>query len=106
MSQHIIEVQIVYALPDTSWIKAMTVARGSTPEDLIRDSGFLLEFPSLKQQFNNNELAYGVYSQRVDQHYLLEQGDRLEIYRPLQADPKDVRRELAKQGKTMGSQSS
>jgi len=46
-------------------------------------------------------LSIGVFSQKVAHDYLLEEGDRLEIYRPLTADPKEVRRQLALIGKTM-----
>ncbi len=94
---HTIDVQIVYAFPKKAWIKDLTVSRGSTPVDVIQLSGILNEFEELR----SIKLNYGVYSKRVDQHYLMCNGDRLEIYRPLTADPKTVRRELAKAGKTM-----
>lgn len=95
-------VHIVYAPPSGLWLKTLTLLRGSTPADLIQESGLLTHFPELQTVFDASELAYGVYSQRVDPNYLLQEGDRLEIYRPLTADPKQVRRELAKLGKTMG----
>lgn len=94
---HTIDVQIVYAWSKKAWIKDLTVSRGSTPSEVIELSGILDEFPSLSLK----ELHYGVFSKRVDQHYLMNDGDRLEIYRQLTADPKTVRRELAKAGKTM-----
>ena len=43
-----------------------------------------------------------MYADKIEPDYLLEQGDRVEIYRPLLADPKEVRRQLALVGKTMG----
>jgi len=99
---HTIEVQIVYVLKQKFWQKRLTIARGSTPMDVIQHSGLLNEF----QELDISELSYGVYSQRVDQNYLLNNGDRLEVYRPLIADPKTVRRELAKAGKTMSGERS
>ena len=94
---HSIHVQVIYAEPNNVWSKKLSVSRGATPVDLINESGFLDAFP----QFSLEELHYGIYSQRVDQYYLMKDADRLEIYRPLKADPKTVRRELAKSGKTM-----
>lgn len=41
--------------------------------------------------------ALGVFSERVEDDYLCSQGDRLEIYRPLQQDPKELRRQRARQ---------
>ena len=92
-----IDVQIVYALKQQLWQKSLKIARGATPIDVIQQSGFLNEF----QELELSQLNYGIFSQRVDQNYLMNNGDRLEIYRPLTADPKSIRRELAKVGKTM-----
>ena len=97
MTMHSIDVQIIYVQPEQVWSKKLIMPRGATPIDLIKKSGFLEAFAELTLE----ELHYGVYSQRVDQHYLMNNFDRLEIYRPLNVDPKTVRRELAKTGKTM-----
>lgn len=94
---HTIDIQIVYAVKNKLWRKQLKVARGVTPVDVIQQSGLLDDNSELELR----ELVYGVYSQRVDQYYLMSDGDRLEIYRSLTADPKTVRRELAKAGKTM-----
>lgn len=101
MTQHIINISIVYALPKKTWIKSLVMNRGATPEDVMQQSGFFETFPELQQQFEKQALNYGVFAQGVDENYLLADGDRLEIYRALTADPKTVRRELAAQGKTM-----
>ncbi len=99
---HTIEVQIVYALKQHCWQKRLEMARGTTPLDVIEQSGLLNEF----EELDLSELNYGVYSQRVDQNYLMNDGDRLEVYRSLTADPKTIRRELAKAGKTMSGERS
>jgi len=44
----------------------------------------------------------GVWGKPVADDYELQQGDRLEVYRPLQMDPREARRELAKRGLSMG----
>jgi len=94
---HFIDVTIVYALPEKAWIKSLTIRRGGTPVDLIEQSQLSSDFPEIKLE----QLKFGVYGKTVDENYLLEEGDRLEIYRPIKADPKEVRRDLAKAGKTM-----
>ena len=95
---HNIEVEIVYALREKQWLKSLNVARGTSAMELVQQSGVLNDYPEL----NETELTLGVYGEKVSDDYLLEQGDRVEIYRPLKADPKEVRRLLALQGKTMG----
>ncbi len=45
----------------------------------------------------------GIFGRRVAADYVLSEGDRVELYRPLKADPKTVRRELARLGKSMGA---
>jgi len=103
MSMHSIEVSVVYALPEQVWQKTLIMPRGSVAEDLFNATKLFEVFPDLLSLFEKGDLVYGVYSQKIDENYLLETGDRVEIYRALTADPKDVRRELAKEGKTMSS---
>ena len=98
---HSIEVSIVYALADRQWIRELNVARGTTAGELIAASGLLEQVEELTDT-DLESLQIGVYAQRVELDYLLEEGDRVEIYRPLKADPKEVRRQLAKLGKTIG----
>lgn len=95
---HEINVSIVYALPKQQWQHEVRVARGTSAMDLVELSGVLTVFSDLVK----NDMQLGVYAQKVEHDYLLEEGDRVEIYRPLTADPKEVRRQLALMGKTMG----
>jgi putative ubiquitin-RnfH superfamily antitoxin RatB of RatAB toxin-antitoxin module len=97
-----ISVSIVYATPEKQWIKECTLPRGSCVEDLVKHSELLCEIPELNGR-TVDTLQMGVYAAKVTTDTLLEEGDRLEIYRPLQADPKEVRRQLALLGKTMGN---
>ncbi|MEM7360656.1 MAG: RnfH family protein [Pseudomonadota bacterium] len=96
---------IAYATPEQQWVKELTVLRGTNAAELLQASGFLSEITAL-QGTNATELSLGVFAQPVEADYLLEEGDRLEIYRPLVADPKEVRRQLALVGKTMGKSDS
>lgn len=96
-----IEVSLVYISPDQQWLKETTVSRGSSVSDLIAASDVLTEVKELSG-LEMEQLELGVYSQKVTLDTMLEEGDRVEIYRPLKADPKEVRRQLALLGKTMG----
>lgn len=98
---HKIDVSIVYATRERQWLFETTVARGTSALELFEMSGFAEQVPDL-QIANPQELDFGVYADKIEPDYLLEQGDRVEIYRPLLADPKEVRRQLALVGKTMG----
>lgn len=69
--------------------------------DALSACNLAAEIPELADA-NLAELKLGVFSEKVDGDYLMQEGDRLEIYRPLLADPKEVRRQLAALGKTMG----
>ncbi|MGC1174639.1 RnfH family protein [Polaromonas sp.] len=68
---------------------------GSTVAEAIRASGVLLEFPELAE----GRLSIGIWGRKTSLRQLLQQRDRLEIYRPLRVDPKIARRErFNKQG--------
>lgn len=98
-----ISVSIVFATRQRQWIKETMVRRGACVSDLIEKSNFLNEIEILFKE-TINTLSVGIYAQPAELDTLLEDGDRVEIYRPLTADPKEVRRQLALLGKTMGKQ--
>jgi uncharacterized protein len=86
-----IEVEVVYALPDRQWLKKITASPGTTLEQAIRQSGVLEEFPDLVLAAS----PVGVFGRVRPLDTVLRQGDRVEIYRPLAADPKETRRRRA-----------
>lgn len=96
-----ISVSIVYAGTQQQWLREVSLSRGSSAGELIESSGFLDEIEALHGA-SPAQLEIGIHSQRVALDHLLEEGDRLEIYRPLAADPKVVRRQLALLGKSIG----
>jgi len=98
---HQIKVSVVYATTEKQSVYESTVARGTSAQELIEFSGFMNEIEALSS-IKIDDLEIGVFAERVELDYLLEEGDRVEIYRPLTADPKEVRRQLALVGKTMG----
>ncbi len=99
---HTITVSVVYATREKQWIYEATVDRGTSAQELLQMSGFLDELADLNA-IALNEVELGVFSQKIEHDHLLEANDRVEVYRPLTADPKEVRRQLAKMGKTMGA---
>ena len=96
-----INVSVVYATAEKQWLKEITVKRGTNAAELIAQSGLLAEVAALSEQ-TIESLKLGCFAQKIQPDYLLEEGDRIEIYRQLTADPKEVRRQLALLGKSMG----
>ena len=93
-----ITVQVCYALPDVQAVAAVTLPAGATVEQAIRASGLLDRFTDIDLLHN----PVGIFGKAVELGKRLRGGERVEIYRPLTADPKEVRRKLAAEGKTMG----
>lgn len=91
-----ITVEVAYALPDKQLIKKFEVARGTTLEQAIKLSEIHEDFPEISWDASN----VGVFSQSKALDYVLEENDRVEIYRPLIIDPKEARRLKAEKQKT------
>ncbi|MBN1239726.1 MAG: RnfH family protein [Gammaproteobacteria bacterium] len=92
-------VQVVYATPQIQRIVTLERRPGMTAEQAVRASGLLEEFPEI----GGRPLMLGVYGTQVALDRVLARGDRVEIARPLQRDPRELRRELLKLGKVMGA---
>jgi len=90
-----INVEVVYALPDQQPLLRVHLEEGATVEDAIRASGLLEAFPEI--DFAKNKV--GIFSKLVKLDEKVRDRDRVEIYRPLIADPKEVRRKRAEEGK-------
>jgi putative ubiquitin-RnfH superfamily antitoxin RatB of RatAB toxin-antitoxin module len=83
-----IEVEIVLARPERTYSLTLTLASGATVADALERAAHSAQFP----QVNWGATALGIFGRLVGREQLLRQGDRLEIYRPLAADPKTARR--------------
>lgn len=92
-----IAVEIAYARPDTQVIIGLRVPRGTTLEQAVRQSGVLERFPEIDLARNQ----VGVFGKLNKLAAELRDGDRVEVYRPLIADPKEVRKQRAAEGKRM-----
>jgi len=89
----LITVEVVYALPDTQLLVELKAVPGTTARQAIEQSGILRRFPGI--DFTGQKI--GIFSKIVRPDAVLREGDRVEIYRPLIADPKEVRRRRARQ---------
>ena len=94
------QVEVVFATRERQWLIQLSVPKGSSAIDAVRLSGLDNQYAQIMG--NDTEPGLGVFGQLVTPDHLLAKGDRVELYRPLKADFKDVRRELAKEGKVMG----
>lgn len=94
-----ISVELVFGLPDEQELIALTIDSTVTVGEAISISGIADKFPN--QPIDS--FAVGIWGRVVAIDQSLQQGDRIEIYRPLQIDPRDARRRLAEQGGFMGS---
>ena len=90
-----IHIEVLYARPDAQTLIQVQVAEGATVEAAIRASGVLERFPEINLATNK----VGVFSKLVKLDERVRDKDRVEIYRPLIADPKEVRRKRAEEGK-------
>lgn len=90
-----IVVDVVYALPNTQELVTLTLAQGSTVEQAIVASGLLRKYPDI--DLSKNKL--GIYGKLTKGDVALRDRDRVEIYRALIADPKEVRKKRAQEGK-------
>ena len=87
-------VEVAYARPDRQWLVAVEVAPGATARDAIDRSGILEQCPEIDPQ----ALQVGVFGEVCEPDTVLRAGDRVEIHRPLQVDPKEARRRRARGG--------
>lgn len=91
-----LQVEVVYALPNEQQIfKTQVVETSEQPdvlvEDVIKQSGVLDAYPDIDLAVNK----VGIFGRTVPLNTAVNDGDRIEIYRPLLADPKEIRRRRA-----------
>ncbi|BAL24158.1 RnfH family protein [Azoarcus sp. KH32C] len=93
-----INVEVVYALPQRHQLVRIQVPAGSTVREAIDASGILARFPEIDLDKANK---VGVFGKLTRLDTVLRERDRVEIYRPLIADPKEVRKKRAEEGKAL-----
>lgn len=92
-----IRVQVIYALPDRQDVVTIELPEGATAVQAVEASGLLQKYPDI--DLARNKL--GVFAKLVKAEQVLRDRDRVEIYRALIADPKEVRRQRAAEGKVL-----
>ena len=94
-----IHVEVAYALPNKQAIVALDVNEGTSMLDAARQSGIEKKFPEVEIDINASDMGIFGKSEKDPARYILKDGDRVEIYRPLIADPKEVRKKRAAEAK-------
>ena len=93
-----IVIEIAVALASTQALIEITLAEGSSV-------GAALELSGIYERFADQglrTLAVGIWGQLVEHDRIVKNGDRIELYRRLEIDPREARRRLAESGRTMG----
>jgi putative ubiquitin-RnfH superfamily antitoxin RatB of RatAB toxin-antitoxin module len=90
-----ISVEVVYALPEQQLRVTLQVPRGTTVGEAIKMSELPMTYPEIDMA----RCKLGIFGKLVAADTVLNSGDRVEIYRPLAADPKEARRLRAKKPK-------
>ena len=96
MSEQIM-IEVSYALPDKQIIIPVLVTEGISVKEAIELSGILTKFEGIDLSSN----LVGIFAKLTTLDKTLRDHDRIEIYRPLSADPKEIRRKRAAEGKGM-----
>jgi putative ubiquitin-RnfH superfamily antitoxin RatB of RatAB toxin-antitoxin module len=91
MTDKVMSIEVVYALPEKQVLLEVAIHEGATVADAISLSGIASHFPDEDMA----KAKLGIWNKVVKPSAELRDGDRIEIYRPLIADPKEVRKRRA-----------
>lgn len=91
MAQKEMIVEVAYALPHEQLIICIKVCEGMNAEQTIKASGILTKFPEINLNINK----IGIFGKLSTLNTVLNDQDRVEIYRVLLADPKETRKQRA-----------
>ncbi len=98
MVDDMIKIEYVLALPDEQLQEYQMIKKGSALKDAL--SSFELD---KKARETIKDPVYGIFNQSVELEYILQDNDRIEVYRPLQIDPKTARKIRAERKKKLSS---
>lgn len=98
MTEKQITVEVTYGLPNKQALLKVVIEQGTTVEQAIQSSGIARRFPEIDLSVNKT----GIWNRACKLTDMPKDGDRIEIYRPLIADPKEVRRLRAEKAKNEG----
>lgn len=102
MAERTIAVEVAYALPHKQKIISLTVPEGTSVREAVRLSGIAQHFPEIALE----TCPLGIFGKAVPRpdERALNHGERVEIYRPLIADPKEVRKQRAAKAKARAAE--
>ena len=92
-----IKIELVFASEEKQRLLSLEVAEGTMAREAVIGSVLVAEFPD--HDFSIGPI--GIWGKVIDDRQCLKEGDRVEVYRTLQRDPRDARRKLALQGRSM-----
>lgn len=92
-----INIEVCYARRDKQALINLRLPEGATVQQALEASGLLQKYPEIDLKKNK----FGVFAKLAKPDTVLRDRDRVEIYRPLIADPKEVRKRRAAEGKVM-----
>jgi len=92
-----LNIEVCYALADKQELVRVRLPEGATLGQALEASGLLAKYPEIDLKKNK----FGIYAKLSKVDASLRDHDRVEIYRPLIADPKEVRKQRAAEGKAM-----
>ena len=95
--EKLLQIEVVFATVERQELIELQMPAGSTAADAVAGSGLRNSFPGDIGPDN----PLGIWGRLVEPGHSLEDGDRVEIYRKLQRDPREARRLLAQQGRSM-----
>ena len=98
----LITVEVAYALPQRQQLTTLQVDPGTTAYEAVQQSGIVQMFPEIDLENAKMGIfgqALGTKGLKPPKEHVLQAGDRVEIYRPLIADPKEVRKRRAEKAK-------
>lgn len=87
-SHSLLQVEVIYALPDQIWRSRVELPKGATALQAVRASGLISSHPELEDPLP----PLGIHGRLCEPHQVLQSGDRVEVYRPLVFDPMESRR--------------
>jgi uncharacterized protein len=93
----VMNVEVCYALPEKQLLIPVKLPVGATLQQALEASGILDKYREIDLKKNK----FGIFAKLSKPDSVLRDGDRVEIYRPLIADPKEVRKQRAAEGKVM-----
>lgn len=91
-----LHIQVACAWPERALVRELSVAPGTSAAEAVEQSGVLAELANTDLGgISPTSFKLGIFGKIIKPAHVLEDGDRVEIYRPLLLDPKQARRERA-----------